>query len=293
MPILLLTGSRGMLGQAIAKTFADAGYTVLATDRDSIDITSIDSIRSFVADKQIDLIINTAAYNFVDKVEDPAFYDIAYSINALGPQSLAIVAKELDIPFVHYSTDYVFSGLPSVTLAKDGTKVDGYSESDSRSPISKYGFTKAEGERLVEEVGGKFYLCRVTKLFGEPGIGEGSKMSFVSLMLKLSKEKPMLSIVNEEVGCPTFAPHIADATLGLIQRSEPPGIYHMINEGGGATPYQFAEEFFALMNVTTPRKPVLSSEFPVAAPRPKFSALLNTKLPKLPHRLDALKEFLL
>lgn len=283
MPNLLLTGSRGMLGQAITKTFTDAGYTVLATDRDTIDITSINSIRSFTADKTIDLIINTAAYNFVDKVEDPAFYDIAYSINALGPQNLAIVAQELDIPLVHYSTDYVF----------DGTKVDGYSESDVRSPISKYGFTKAEGERLVEEAGGKFYICRLSKLFGEPGEGEGSKMSFVSLMLKLAKEKPTLSIVNEEVGCPTFAPHIADATLGLIQRKDPSGIYHTINEGEGVTPYQFAEEIFALMNVTTPRKPVLSSEFPVAAPRPKFSALLNTKLPKLPHRLDALKEFLL
>lgn len=282
MPNLLLTGSRGMLGQAIAKTFTDAGYTVLATDRDSIDITSLDSIRSFIADKTIDLIINTAAYNFVDKVEDPAFYDIAYSINALGPQNLAIVAKELDIPFVHFSTDCVF----------DGAKDSGYIESDSRSPISKYGFTKAEGERLVEEVGGQFYLCRLSKLFGTPGSGEGAKMSFVSLMLKLAKEKPELSIVNEEVGCPSYAPHIAQSTLGLIQRKDPSGIYHTINEGGGVTWYQFAEEIFALMNVTTPRKPVSSKEFPVAAARPKNGTLINTKLPKLPHRLDALKEFL-
>lgn len=283
MPTLLLTGSRGMLGQAIIKTFGDAGYAIIATDRATLDITNRDQVRDMVELSHPDLIINTAAYNFVDKVEDPAFYDVAYSINALGPQNLAIVAKEHNVQFVHYSTDYVF----------DGTKVAGYVESDSRSPISKYGFTKAEGERLVEEAGGKSYICRVTKLFGVPGVGEGSKMSFVSLMLKLAKEKPMLSIVNEEVGCPTYAPHIAASTLGLIERSEPIGIYHMVNEGGGVTPYEFAEEFFALMSVTTPRKPVLSSEFPVAAPRPKFAALINTKLPKLPHRLDALKDFLL
>ncbi len=283
MLTLLLTGSRGMLGQAIAKTFTDAGYTVLATDRDTIDITSIDSIRSFIAEKTIDLIINTAAYNFVDKVEDPTFYDVAYSINALGPQNLALIAKELNVQFVHFSTDCVF----------DGNKTDGYIESDSRSPISKYGFTKAEGERLVEEAGGQFYICRLSKLFGTPGNGEGAKMSFVSLMLKLAKEKPELSIVNEEVGCPSYAPHIAASTLGIIQRNDPSGIYHTINEGGGVTWYQFAEEIFALMNVTTPRKPVSSKEFPVAAARPKNGTLLNTKLPKLPHRLDALKEFLL
>lgn len=282
MPTLLLTGARGMLGRAVSSIFSKEGYRVVATDRSVLDITDCEAVRSIVLQERPDVIVNTAAYNFVDNVENPAHYDLAYAVNALGPENLAIVAKEKGIPFVHYSTDYVF----------DGKKIAGYTEADERSPISKYGFTKAEGERLVEGVGGMSYICRLSKLFGEPGVGDGVKMSFVALMLKLAKEKPEIGIVDEEVGCPTYAEDIAVATVRLLREHFAPGIYHFVNSGSPVTWFQFAEEIFSIASVTTPRKPIPASAFPRVASLPKFAALLNTKFPPLPLREDALRRFL-
>ncbi len=279
---LLLTGANGMLGQELRRIFLREGYEVIATDREALDITDREQVLQKVRDVAPSLIINAASYNLVDKVEDETIFPMAYAINAQGPRNLAQAARELDIPFVHYSTDYVFAG----------DKFEGYREDDSVSPLSKYGETKAAGERLVEEVGGKSYICRLSKLFGNPGAGTGSKESFVSLMLRLAKDKPELSIVDEELGCPTYAVDLAEATYRLITGDYAPGIYHLVNSGEPVTWYAFAQEIFALAGVTTPRKPVPSSAYPRLAKLPKYSVLLNTKFPPLPDRRSALKAYL-
>ncbi len=280
---VLVTGASGMLGQDIVKVFTLAGHEVIATDRDRLDITNIDSIESFINEIKPEVIINTAAYNLVDKIEDSAIYPMAYAINVTGPKLLAEAAALIDVPFFHYSTDYVFAG----------DKVDGYLETDAPDPISKYGETKYLGEKAVQEAGGRWYVLRTSKIFGHPGTTEGAKMSFVALMLKLASEKPELKIVNEEVGCPTYTRDIADATLRMIVDGAEPGIYHVVNSGKSVTPYQFAEEIFEVMSVVTPRQPVPADAFePRPAARPKFAALLNTKLPALPNRVDALRDFL-
>ncbi|MCR4311741.1 MAG: dTDP-4-dehydrorhamnose reductase [Candidatus Uhrbacteria bacterium] len=279
---LLLTGAKGMLGQDVERVFLREGYEVIATDRETLDITDRDETMAYVRAVAPSIIINTAAYNLVDKVEDPAVYPIAYAVNAEGPRNLAEAARALNIPFVHYSTDYVFAG----------DKREGYVEDDIVGPLSKYAQTKAEGERLVQEVGGKSYVCRLSKLFGKPGVGEGSKVSFVALMLRLAKEKPELAIVDEEIGCPTYSPHVAEATFTLVTGGYAPGTYHLVNSGTPLSWYAFAEEIFAIAGVTTPCKPVPASAFPRAALLPKYSALINTKFPPLPDRRDALREFL-
>ncbi|MFH1632253.1 MAG: dTDP-4-dehydrorhamnose reductase [bacterium] len=279
---LLITGASGMLGQDIVRMFSDANYDITATDRNQLDITDRDAVLFFVKKEQPDVIINTAAYNFVDKVEDDDAFPIAYAVNALGPRNLAEAAREAGSKFVHYSTDYVFSG----------DKPEGYVEHDQPQPISRYGETKHAGEQFVIDAGGDFYICRLSKIFGQPGAGEMCKESFVALMLRLAAEKPELKIVHEEVGTPGYTPDIAATTLAIIENNLAPGIYHVVNDGPGVTWFEFAEEVFNLAGVSTPRHPVTSAEFPKPAARPKFAALQNTKLPPLRSRREALREFL-
>lgn len=280
---ILVTGAQGMLGRDIVETAKASGYSVIETDRDTLDITDEQAVRSFVEQEQPKLIINTAAYNFVDKVEDPAVYPLALAVNATGPGNLAKAAKDVGAALVHYSTDYVFAG----------EKPDGYAETDATNPISKYGETKAAGEEAVLHSGAQAYVCRLSKIFGRPGLSEGSKESFVALMLHLAKEKPELSIVDEEVGCPTYTKDAALATKAMLESLRPPGVYHMINGGEGVTWYGFAKEFFQIAGVTTPYKAVAADAFPPRpALRPKFTPLLNTKLPPLRPRVEALKDFL-
>lgn len=279
---VLLTGASGNLGQDVLRVFKAAGHEVVPTDRTELDITSIADVEEKVSQVNPDVIINCAAYNFVDKVEDPEIYPIAYAINAKGPKNLAAAARKHGVWFVHYSTDYVFAG----------DKPEGYNEDAIPDPISKYGETKAAGEKFVLESGALAYVIRLSKIFGKQGISEATKLSFVALMLKLAKEKPALQVVDEEVGMPTYTHDIAQETLRMLEEHVPPGVYHVVNDGPGVTWYRFAEEIFALAGVTTPRQPIPSSAFPRVAKLPKFAQLNNTKLPPLRPRIDALREFL-
>jgi dTDP-4-dehydrorhamnose reductase len=149
------------------------------------------------------------------------------------------------------------------------------------------------GEKFVEGVGGDYYICRLSKIFGMPGLTDGSKESFVALMLRLAADKPELNIVHEEVGSPSYTPDIAEKTLELLLDNHSPGTYHLVNEGPGVTWYEFAKEVFEIKKVTTPTNPVPSSAFPKPAARPKFAALRNTKLSPMRTRGEALREFLL
>lgn len=271
-----------MLGKDIEHLFYKEGHAVLGTDREILDITDQNAVRRYIAEHKPEVVINTAAYNFVDRVEDDEVYNLALAVNGHAPGYLANAAKEHGAKFVHYSTDYVFPG----------EKEEGYHEEDDIQPISRYGETKAIGERFVHDAGGDYFIFRVSKLFGAPGLSGESKESFVNLMLRLAESLPELNIVHEEVGCPTYTPDVARATLHALESNQDPGVYHMVNSGKGVTWYEFAEEIFEIAGVDIPRNPVPSSEFPKPAKRPKFAALNNTKLPPLRDRKEALKEFL-
>jgi dTDP-4-dehydrorhamnose reductase len=280
---VLITGASGTLGQDLVKQFREAGADVMATDREQLDITDEDQVVRTLGEWHPDCVINAAAYNFVDKVEDPAVYPLAYRINVEGPGHLARACAARGIPFIHYSTDYVFSG----------TKPEGYTEADVPDPISRYGETKALGEKAVQDAGGQWFILRLSKIFGVPGLTDLSKPSFVHLMLRLASQLPELKIVDEEVGCPTYTKDIARTTQELLAQDRPSGIYHVVNAGPGVTWYQFAEEIFSIRPVCIARVPVSAQTFgPRPAARPLFAALQNTKLPPLRLRTDALREFL-
>jgi len=278
---VLILGAKGNLGQDLVRAFEAAGHQVDALDREQLDVTDAAAVRGRVSTGGYGAVVNSTAFNNVDAAEDPANAGAVRALNVDAPGVMASAAREAGAAFVHYSSDYVF----------EGEKPEGYAENDEPNPVSAYGRSKLDGERAVAAAGGRWYVCRTSKLYGIPGSSAASKPSFVTVMTNLAKTKPELSIVDEEVGMPTYTADLAAATVALVTGAYDPGIYHLVNEGPGVTWYGFAGEFFGLQGIATPRKPVPMSAFPRPAKRPRFAALRNTKFPPLRPRIEALKAF--
>ncbi len=282
MKKILIIGSHGMLGQDLKRVFErDMNWEAFAYDREEIDITSEDGLRKKISEVGPSAIINATGYNAVDKCEtDEIEYELAKKINGYGPGFLAKIAKEKNIPVVHFSTDYVF----------DGEKGE-YAEADKPLPISNYGRSKLLGEEEIQKNTDAYWLIRTSKLFGRPGKSAMSKKSFFDTMIAFAKDNSVLKIVDEEKSCFTYAPDLALETKKMIEEKIPFGIYHVTN-AGPCTWYEAAGELFKLAKMDVEVIPVGSSEFPRPAKRPRSSVLLNTKLKPLRHYVDALKEYL-
>lgn len=274
---VLILGSHGMLGQELVKVFSN--NKVIAWDREDLDITDKTQVFQKITELRPDIILNSAAYNAVDKAEEDK--DLAFAVNAEAVKYLVQVSNEIGAIFVHLSTDYVF----------EGVKREGHEEGDAINPQSVYAQSKAKGEEYLREIGGKYYLIRLSRLFGKPGIGDGSKKSFVDMILNLAKEKAELEIIDEELSSPTYAPDLAKITKELIDQKYPFGIYHGANSGI-CTWYELAGEALKLKNISCKMIPVLASRFPRLAVRPKYSVLLNTKLTPSRSWQEALNEYL-
>ncbi len=282
-PKVIIIGARGMLGQALVETFKkSAKYSVLAWDRDEIDITDEKVVKKKITTENPYLIINAAAHNAVDQIEEDAeVYVKAKRINGDGPKYLALAAKKSGAILVHYVSDYVF----------DGAKKE-YLELDATGPISRYGETKLMGEKNVRENLPKHYLIRISKLFGAPAKSEGAKKSFFAVMLELAKKNATLKAVDEEVSCFTYAPDLARATKKLVEKRFPFGTYHLVNEGA-ETWYSALSKLLKLAGVKDVRVlPVSAATFTRPARRPARSVLKNTKFPHLRSWQDAAKEWL-
>ncbi|MCW1930270.1 MAG: dTDP-4-dehydrorhamnose reductase [Candidatus Kerfeldbacteria bacterium] len=279
MKRVLITGAQGMLGQDLARVFHDAELHLL--DRKELDITHQEDVEKVIAELKPDVVLNAAAYNLVDLAEQDSGFAIAKAVNGDGPANLARACARYGIPFIHFSTDYVFSG----------DTPEGYAEDDLPRPRSRYAQTKRMGEEGVIAAGGAYYIVRTCRLFGRPGVGESSKQSFVDLMLHLARTKSELSVVHEEVASPTYTPDLAQATRQLIEGGYAPGVYHITNSGS-CTWYEFAQEIFAQKQILIPVHPVPASQFPRPAHRPAYSVLLNTKLLPLRHWKEALRDYL-
>ncbi len=281
---ILILGAKGNLGQQLVKVFG-GGNEVIAWDREEIDISDRELVLKKLNDIKPDLVINAAAYNAVDKCEaDDEEYDLAKKINIDGPKFLAEVCLKIGATLIHYSTDYVF----------DGTKESGYIEIDGPRPINRYGKTKFHGEKRILELSGsglKWYLIRTSKLFGPKGGSEATKPSFFDIMIEQSRIKPVLEVVNEELSCFTYTLDLAQATKDLVDKNSGYGIYHITNSGA-CTWYEAALELFKLAGVEIEVKEVTSEKLARAAKRPKYSVLLNTKLPPLRDYREALREYL-
>lgn len=269
---IVILGAKGMVGQQLVKLLPDA----FAFDREGLDVTNFDLLRSKLIEIKPDVIINCVAYNDVDGAETNR--EQAFLLNFDVVKNLFKIANELNATLVHFSTGYVFHGM-----------AEGYNEKAEPFALSAYAESKAAGEAAAK-FAKKYYLIRTNVVFGPPGTSEHSKKSFVDIMLSLSG-KPELKVVNDETNSITYAPDLAKNVVELLKSNAPFGIYHIVNEGQ-ATWYEFATEIFRQKGVAIKLIPVPGTEFPRPAKRPVRVVLNNTKLPKLRTWQEALKEYL-
>ena len=275
---ILITGANGLLGHELASVLKD--HSLILLSHSQLDISNSDSVNKEIDSHSPDIIINSAAYTQVDLCESN--YDLAFSSNATGPKNLAIKCKQLNIPLIHISTDYVFEG--------NQEKNSPLEETDKLGPKTVYGKTKLEGEKLVMENCDKYFILRTAWLYGEG-------KNFVKTMICLSKKNKELKVVNDQVGCPTYAKDLAKAIKEIIdKKSEKYGIYHVTNKGEVSW-YEFAKKIFEIKKIEIKVNPCTSEEFPRPAPRPHYSVLNNQKwinagFTPLRNYEEALKEYL-
>ena len=277
MKPVLVVGAKGLVGTAIGKLLPDA----LLWDREQLDVTNFPSIHAKFMELSgnISAIINCVAYNDVDGAESNG--ETARLLNAAVPKQLALFANACRVPLVHFSTGYVF----------DGQKEE-YTEEDAPNPLSVYAQTKREGELLVEEQGGRYYIVRTNVVFGLKGSSTLSKKSFVDIVLGMSEKGGEYKFVTDEVNSITYAPDLAKTVVSILEQQLPYGIYHAINQGS-ASWYDFAKTILGeIKNTNVELKEARSEEFPRAAKRPTRVVLKNTKLPELRPWQEALSEFL-
>lgn len=293
---ILILGGEGNLGQQLQLAL-EKDNNVISWDRSEIDITDKTLVlKKITEDLKPEIVINCAAYNAVDKCEEDAEqFEIAKKVNGEAPGILAEACLKIGATLVHYSSDYVFGGHAHhhEKTIKEIKAQGGFLETDEQHPINKYGETKLMGEKEIIKYSGKglkWYLIRTSKLFGPKGKSEAAKPSFFDIMLKLSKEKPELDVVDEEMSCFTYTPDLAEATVKLLIGDKGYGIYHIVNSSP-CTWYKAAKELFKISGSNIKVNSVKSDKFPRPAKRPKYSVLKNTKWDKLRDFKEALKEY--
>ena len=273
---ILITGANGMLAKAVKNEFKDDEQ--VCTDVADLDITDLDAVKKFVAEKKPELIINCAGYTAVDKAEEQP--ELAYKINAIGPKNLAIASDENNCTLVHISTDYVKKKKKEIS--------EDYSEDDSKNPQAVYGTSKLAGEEFVENNCKKYYIFRTAWLYGEGH-------NFVKTMIEASKTHEFVTVVNDQHGSPTYAVDLASIIHQAIEKNIPFGVYNSTNQGY-TTWYDFTKMIYELKGITTEVKPVTSEQFKSPAKRPKNSQMSKDKLLKngiiIPTYQDALKRYL-
>jgi len=283
---ILILGARGNLGSQLARVFGNENRLLL-WDRDEFDVLDFEKLEEKIKEHKPNMIINCVAYNAVDNCEDDEKeYEKALKLNRDLVGKLVDLALELDSLFIQFVSDYVF----------DGEKRAGYVEADETKAISKYGESKVLCEKeILKRVDKnlKYYLIRTSKLFGPKGESVSSKENFFDLILRLSKEKKKFNMVDgEEISCFTYTLDLAKAIDALVKEKKEYGIYHIVNEGE-ASWYDGAKYLFELKSITDVKlTPSKSGDYPRPAKRPKYSVLLNTRLPKLRNWKEALKEYL-
>jgi dTDP-4-dehydrorhamnose reductase len=263
---ILLTGGNGQLGWELARALAPLGE-LTAYDRTMLDLAKPDQVAAAVRSVKPDIIVNAAAYTAVDKAESEP--DAAFAVNAAAPGLLAEEAKRAGALLIHYSTDYVF----------DGTKEMPYVEEDLPNPLNVYGRSKLAGEQAIGDVGGRYLILRTSWVYAARG------KNFLLTIRRLLREKDELRVVSDQIGAPTSAGALANATAELLRQRTPTalgnarGIYH-VTAAGHTSWHGFAVEIARLEGA--PREirlvPILSNEYPLPARRPKNSRLSNEKL---------------
>jgi dTDP-4-dehydrorhamnose reductase len=271
---ILVTGGGGMLGLDVQRAAEEAGHEVLALTRAQLDITDGEGVSEAVGGAAPDAVINCAAWTDVDGAESRA--RDASAINGAGAGNVAAAAAAAGAWVVHVSTDYVF----------DGEKPAAYVESDPTSPVSAYGRSKLDGELAVAAAAPERHtIVRTAWLFGVGG------KCFPKTILRAASQRPELTVVSDQIGCPTFTGHLAPALVTLaLQRT--PGVLHVAGHGQCSW-YEFAAATVAAAGVDCPVRPISSDEYPTPTRRPANSVLRSERgAPTLPEWRAGLHQFI-
>lgn len=272
----MIVGASGQLGQELQKLLNEVKWDYMPLTVEDLDITDRAKIDEKIKEIQPTVILDAAAYTAVDKAEDEG-KELNWVVNVDGTKNLAEAAKAHDIELVYISTDYVF----------DGTKEGYYLEDDPANPKNEYGRAKWAGEQAVRESGAKYYIVRTSWVFGEFG------HNFVFTMQNLAKTHDTLTVVNDQIGRPTWTRTLAEFMIHLLDVKAPFGTYQLSNDNE-ATWYDFACEILKDTDVTV--KPVTSDEFPQKAYRPRHSIMSLDKAKStgfvIPTWQEALSSFL-
>jgi dTDP-4-dehydrorhamnose reductase len=279
---ILVTGSNGQLGSELKELAPKyTNYSFVFTDLEELDICNHFEVKQFIITKNINAIINCAAYTAVDKAEEQ--FEIADKINHLAVANFAQIAKENNIKLIHISTDYVF----------DGNSHKPYSETDIPNPQSVYGKTKLDGEQAMQQIKpANAVIIRTSWVYSNYG------NNFVKTMLRLGKERNELNVVVDQIGTPTNAADLAKAILTILLKMKNTNVelFHYSNEGVCSW-YDFAKAIFEIQGVTVKISPIESAKYPTPAKRPFYSVLNKRKIKEsfqleVPHWKDTLLESL-
>ncbi|MDR2646777.1 MAG: dTDP-4-dehydrorhamnose reductase [Oscillospiraceae bacterium] len=274
---VLVTGAQGQLGFDVCKELRRRSVNCVGVDREDFDLADSSAIRQALRTIKPDFVVHCAAYTAVDRAEDEP--QIAKQINTIATQEIAAHCGENNIWMIYISTDYVFDGGGNAPWTVE----------DIPNPLSVYGVTKLGGELGAYAACKKLMIVRTSWVFGQNG------SNFVKTMLRLSKSRPTLNVVCDQIGAPTYTVDLARLLCDMIEKPVA-GIYHAANEGACSWA-DFAKEIFAQTNAQTLVNPIPSSAYPQKAVRPKNSRLSLVGLDRagyqrLPHWRDALRLFL-
>ena len=260
---ILVTGANGQLGseiQDLAEKYTD--FSFVFTDVHNLDLTDDKVVRDFISKSHFYAIVNCAAFTAVDKAETDV--ELCDAINHKAAETLALLAKELDIKLIHVSTDYVF----------DGAKETPYKEDDVPCPHGIYGETKLKGEQAMQQVNPKnSIIIRTSWLYSSYG------NNFVKTMLRLAEEGDELNVVSDQIGSPTYAHDLAKVILDILPKikNDKVEIYHYANSGKCSW-HEFAKTIFKIKDIDIKINSIITDQYPTAAKRPKYSVMDTSKI---------------
>ena len=276
---LFITGIKGQLGSELARQAATSGAEVSGNDRPDFDIADLAQVRTALAAARPDVVLHCAAFTDVDGAAIQP--DLAYRVNSLGTQNVALACAEVNAAMLYVSSNEVF----------DGTKTEPYREFDNTNPVNPYGYSKLAGEKFATLLLNRFYIVRTSWLTSKGG------RNFVHRIQQLADERGTqgVKVVTDEVACPTFVSDLAAAILKLIATGNY-GIYHLVNDGY-CSRYDYAKHILDLSGRRhVPVEPILLSDYPRPSSPPKFTPLANQAAAALGITLrpwqEALEEFL-
>lgn len=275
--MILVTGITGQLGYDVAKELERRGEDFIGTTRKEIDLSDPESAKKFILEKKPDAVIHCAAYTAVDKAESEA--ELALTVNGLATRKIAEACREIGAKMLYVSTDYVFGG--------DGDTP--YEISDEKAPQNIYGKSKLLGEDSVIAIVRNYFIVRISWVFGSNG------KNFVKTMLNFDKRRKKISVVDDQIGSPTYTADLAPLLVDMIH-SDKYGIYHATNEGFCSWA-EFAEEIFKQAGYKITVEKIPTSDYPTPAKRPFNSRLSKNSLDaagfkRLPTWQDAVTRFL-